>query len=208
MIKRCYATLALITFALLMGGCQTLVSNPPDGGIPAAPEGDPDNNGDNGIAAYTLKPGDPIYIRFSGVSDQSELNVVIDEKGELNLLHIEEPILAQGLTTSQLENKIERLYEDSGIYVSLSVNVTMTAKPFYVEGEVMRTGKFELTGGITLRQAIVAAGGYTPFADKKKVKLTRQNRVYQFNMNEIEDDPSLDVLIEANDTIKVEEKWY
>ena len=61
------------------------------------------------IGAYKLQPLDPLFIRFSGVLDQIQLEPVIDENGQINLLHIDEPIKASGLTTSQLESKIETL---------------------------------------------------------------------------------------------------
>ena len=135
------------------------------------------------IVPYQLKPMDPIYIRFSGIQDQQMLDIVIDEKGEISLLHINEPVLADGLTTSELEDKIERLYVEGGIYKSVSVNVTMTAKAYYVQGEVNAPGKFQLTSGTTLVQAIAEARGLTPFASKK-VTVTRQGKIYTFNLNE------------------------
>jgi polysaccharide export outer membrane protein len=159
------------------------------------------------LGAYTLKPADPIYVRFSGVMEQRELNLVIDENGEIDLLHIDEPVIAAGLTTSELEDKIERLYIDGGIYKNVSVNVTMTAKAYYVQGEVNAPGQFQLLSGTTLVQAIAGARGLTPFASKK-VTITRQGKIYTFNWKELEKNPSLDVKIEAGDVIKVWQSWY
>lgn len=154
------------------------------------------------IVAYELKPGDPIYIRFSGIQDQQFLDIVIDEKGEISLLHINDPVMAAGLTTSELEDKIEQLYVDGGIYKSVSVNVTMTAKAYFVQGEVNAPGKFQLTSGTTLVQAIAEARGLTPFASRK-VTVTRQGKIYTFNLKELESDPSKDIKIEPFDVIKV-----
>ncbi|HEY5653950.1 MAG TPA: SLBB domain-containing protein [Pontiella sp.] len=157
----------------------------------------------NDIGAYTLKPFDPIYLRFSGILEQTQLELVIDEKGEISLLHIAEPIKAAGLTASELENTIERLYIEGGIYKNVSVNVTMTAKVYYLQGEVNQPGQFQLQTGTTLLQAIAGARGYTSFANRKKVTITRQGRIYQFNMKELEKDPLKDVKIEAGDVINV-----
>jgi polysaccharide export outer membrane protein len=154
------------------------------------------------IVPYELKPLDPIFIRFSGIMDQQVLDIVIDEKGQISLLHINEPVMATGLTTSELEDRIERLYVEGGIYKSVSVNVTMTAKAYYVQGEVNAPGKFQLTSGTTLVQAVAEARGLTPFASKK-VTVTRQGRIYTFNLKELEMDPSQDVKIEPFDVIKV-----
>lgn len=154
------------------------------------------------IGAYRLKPLDPLYIRFSGVQEQQVLEPVIDENGEVSLLHLG-PVKASGLTTSELEDRIERLYIERGIYKNVSVNVTMTAKVYYVQGEVNQPGQFQLSTGTTLMQAIAGARGYTPFANRKKVTVTRQGKIFTYNMKELERDPSLDVKIEAGDVIKV-----
>ena len=79
----------------------------------------------------------------------------------------------------------------------------MTAKVYYVQGEVNQPGQFQLSTGTTLMQAIAGARGYTPFANRKKVTVTRQGKIFTYNMKELERDPSLDVKIEAGDVIKV-----
>ncbi|MFL2876547.1 MAG: polysaccharide biosynthesis/export family protein [Pontiellaceae bacterium] len=160
------------------------------------------------IGAYRLQPLDPLFIRFSGILDQVQLDPVIDENGEISLLHIEDSIIAAGLTTSELEDKIERLYIEGEIYRNISVNVTMTAKVFYVQGEVLQPGQFPLSSGTTLLQAIASARGYTSFANKKKVTVTRQGKIYTYNLKILEKDPSKDVKIEAGDVIKVWQQWY
>lgn len=160
------------------------------------------------IGAYKLQPLDPLFIRFSGVLDQVQLDPVIDENGEISLLHIEDSITAAGLTTSELEDEIERLYIEGEIYRNISVNVTMTAKVFYVQGEVIQPGQFPLSSGTTLLQAIASARGYTSFANKKKVTVTRQGKIYTYNLKILEKDPAKDVKIEAGDVIKVWQQWY
>ena len=160
------------------------------------------------IGAYKLQPLDPLFIRFSGVLDQVQLDPVIDENGEISLLHIEDSIIAAGLTTSELEDKIERLYIEGEIYRNISVNVTMTAKVYYVQGEVLQPGQFPLSSGTTLLQAIASARGYTSFANKKKITITRQGKIYTYNLKILEKDPAKDVKIEAGDVIKVWQQWY
>ncbi|MDZ8119774.1 polysaccharide biosynthesis/export family protein [Pontiella agarivorans] len=155
--------------------------------------------------ALILKALDPLYIRFSGILEQQQLEATIDENGEISLLHLD-PIMAAGLTPSQLASKIERSYIEGGIYKTVSVNVTMTAKVFYVQGEVNQPGQFPLSSGTTLLQAIAGARGYTPFAWESRVTITRHGKVYRFNMKDLEENPSLDVKIDAGDVIKVPQK--
>ena len=166
--------------------------------VPASLSSDDADSG-----AYVLKPLDPIYIRFSGIMEQQQLELVVDANGEISLLHMKDPIKAAGLSTSELEDRIERSYEDAGIYKHVSVNVTMTAMLFYVQGEVNAPGQFQLMSGTTLLQAIAGARGYTPFANKKKVTVTRYGKLYIYNVKELEKDPSKDIKINAGDVIKV-----
>ena len=159
------------------------------------------------IEPYKLKPSDPLIVRFSGINDQAVIELVIDEKGYIRLLHIE-PILAINLTTTQLEKEIEQKYIEGEIYKNVSVNILMTAKAYYLQGEVIQSGQFELVSGTTLLQAIATARGYSPYANRKKVTVTRQGKITEYNMKEIEKDPSKDIIIEAGDVIKVWTRWY
>ncbi|MDF7808521.1 SLBB domain-containing protein [Pontiellaceae bacterium B12219] len=196
----------VVMFSVVLCGCvvQPVGSAGSDGAVNAGtPMAD-----ENFTGGYTIKALDPLYIRFSGIMEQQVLEVVVDENGEINLLHIEEPIKAAGLSTSQLEHQIERLYIDGGIYKNVSVNVTMTAKVFYVQGEVNAPGQFQLMSGTTLLQAIAGARGPTAFANLKKVTIARHGKVYTYDIKKLERDPSLDVKINAGDVIKVWQTWY
>ncbi len=192
--------------SILMSGCVIQPVNEPTGPIISSASMDDVDEGS--IGAYTLKPLDPVYIRFSGVVEQQMLDLVIDENGEISLLHLTEPIMAAGLTTSALEDKIERAYVNGGIYKNVSVNVTMTAKVYYLQGEVNQPGQFQLMSGTTLLQAIAGARGPTSFANMKKVTISRQGKIYTYNLKELEKDPSKDIKIEAGDVIKIWQKWY
>jgi len=182
----------LMVMSLLTNGCKTDSVQPKDDGF---------------VTIYRLKAMDPLFIRFSGIQEQQQLEVTIDQKGYINLLHIKEPIKAAGLTTTELEDKIEKLYIDQEIYKNVSLNITMTDKNYYVQGQVNRPGKFQLTSGTTLLQAIADAGGTTAFANKSKVTITRHGVVKRFDLDELEKDPSKDIKIEQGDVIKVYESW-
>jgi protein involved in polysaccharide export with SLBB domain len=212
MLHKLY-TCGLFLMMALISGCVIEPVNPdahmtpqvdftvPQGGTNAA------SSSAQSLGAYTLKPADPIFVRFSGIVEQQALELVIDETGEIDLLHIDQSVVAAGLTTSELEDEIERLYIDGGIYKNVSVNVTMTAKVYYVQGEANAPGQFQLVSGTTLVQAIAGARGLTPFASKK-VTVTRQGKIYTFSWKELEKNPSLDVKIEPGDVIKIWQSWY
>ena len=211
MFQKFFLTI-ILGASILVSGCVIQPVDSPEFGTSAA-AGDhmlsSPSGSDNAISgAYVLKPLDPIYVRFSGVLEQQQLELVIDEKGEISLLHLKEPIKASGLTTSALEDKIEHRYMEGGIYKNISINVTMTAKIYYVQGEVNQPGQFQLMSGTTLLQAIAGARGYTPFANKKKVTVTRYGKIYTYNAKDLEKNPARDVKVEAGDVIKVWQQWY
>ena len=205
-MRKLFISFLFLIAALLVGCVQPINQT-----YSASPSGEsglmPVEGQSNAPSAYQLKPLDPVYIRFSGIQEQQQLDLVIDENGEISLLHLA-PIKAAGMTTSALEEKIERLYVDGGIYKNVSVNVTMTAKVFYIQGQVNQPGQFQLMSGTTLLQAIAGARGPTDFANLKKVTISRQGKLYLFNLKKLEKDPSKDVKIEAGDVIKVWQSWY
>lgn len=200
----------LILFSIFITGCVIQPVGSSSGGVGniSAGSGEIDSSVTTSISAYKLKPLDPVFIRFSGITEQQVLELVIDENGEISLLHIAEPIKAAGLTTSALEDKIEQAYVAGGIYKNVSVNVTMTAKVYYLQGEVGQPGQFPLTSGTTLLQAIAGGRGPTAFANLKKVTISRQGKIYTYNLKELEKNPSMDVKIQAGDVIKIWQKWY
>lgn len=209
MVRKLFFSLMLVA-TVLVSGCVIQPVNAPPPERPDFLVDDAPSSLSASITdvAYKLKPLDPIYIRFSGIQEQQQLELIIDENGEIGLLHINKQIKAAGLTASELEQKIEQLYVDGEIYKNVSVNVTMTAKIYYVQGEVNQPGQFQLMSGTTLLQSIAGARGYTPFANKKKVTITRYGKIYAYNAKDLEKNPSKDVKIEAGDVIKVWQQWY
>ena len=58
------------------------------------------------------------------------------------------------------------------------VTVEMTkGRPYYILGEVTRAGEYPFTSGLTVLNAIAAAGDFTYRADKKKVLITSADGV-------------------------------
>lgn len=184
------AVLMLLVFA----GC---ISRPVMiGGVPG--EEDPAV-----VGLYQLRSLDPVTINLLGIPEEKQIETVIDEKGNLSLPYIDEPVKASGMTTSELERKIQKIYTDGQIYRNITVNVLTTAKSYYMEGEVVRPQEYPLSRRITLLQAIAAASGYTEYANKKNITITRNGQVIKVNAKDIEKHPDWDIPIEAGDRIKV-----
>jgi len=160
------------------------------------------------VGLYTLAPLDPIYISLLGIPEEKQMETVIDENGKITLPYIKDSIQAAGMTTSGLEREIQRIYTDGGIYRNITVNIQTSAKIYYMEGEIARPQEYPLSRRITLLQAIAAASGYTEYADKKNITITRRGEIIKVNAKKIEKNPEMDIQIEAGDRIKVERSWY
>ena len=85
----------------------------------------------------------------------------------------------------------------------LTVNVFIPLRSYYVRGEVRQPGRFALTTGMTLVQAIATAGGFTDFADAGDIRILRGDKKLKFNVKDLEAHPEKDVDLETNDIIIV-----
>ena len=76
---------------------------------------------------------------------------------------------ALGLTTPELESKIvETLDGDYILNPRVSAEV-INYRPYYILGEVGSPGEYPYTSGLTVLNAVAAAGGFTYRANKKVV---------------------------------------
>jgi len=152
---------------------------------------------------YRLRQGDPVLIYLRGIIPQeAEVQDIVDEKGLVTLPYIND-VPAIGKTASELERDIQRTYIERGIYRSVTVNVILPSQSFFVQGEVKAPQRYAMITGMTVLQAIAAAGGYTDFANSKRVTISRGNTVRTVNMRDIERNPKLDIIIESGDVIRV-----
>jgi len=182
-----------LLFALALTGCFG----------PATFDVNPDGEEGALVGLYKLRALDPLVINLLGIPQEKAIEAVIDERGSITLPYLDEPIQASGLTTSELERRIQQAYTENEIYRNITINIQTHAKTYYMEGEVKRPQEYPLSQRITLLQAIAAASGYTEYANAKKVTITRNGQVVRFNAEKIEKHPELDVPVEAGDRIKV-----
>jgi polysaccharide export outer membrane protein len=154
-------------------------------------------------AAYRIRSGDPLIIYLRGIMPRDEdFQLIVNERGDVVLPFIGD-VRAAGRTSSELEREIQRTYIEREIYRAVTVNVIVPSQSFFVQGEVRAPQRYPIIAGMTLMQAIAAAGGYTEFADRRRVMLTRAGVVRTINMRDIERDPRLDITIESGDVIRV-----
>lgn len=110
------------------------------------------------LPEYIIRPGDQLDIKFFFNPELNEsVTVRPDEKISLQLL---DDVQAAGLTPIQLDEVLTRKYAQELKEPRVTVIVrSFTGQRVYVDGEVNSPGLFNLTAGMTARQAVINAGG-------------------------------------------------
>lgn len=157
----------------------------------------------DGVNRRVLKPGDAVAITLLTASEQKTYQEEIDDDGHVVVRYLGDMELA-GLTTSQAEALIEKGLIDEGYFRSVEVIVLAQQVTYFIRGEVNAPGEYELTRAKSLMQAISEAGGYTVFADEKKIYISRNNTKLDFNGKKISKQEAEDPRIQGGDIIVVE----
>ena len=91
------------------------------------------------------------------------------------------------------------------MYRRLTVNIKREIRFVYVRGEVKGAGRFPHIGEMTVLKAISAAGGFTVYADKKNVEITRSTgQAERMNAEKARKDPKkYDLPLYPDDLVNV-----
>ena len=159
-------------------------------------------------ASEILRPGDKLQITFrAGDSIQFSHEESIPDSGGItlpNLPSARSRVPAAGKTRVQLEEDIRNLYVPD-VYQQLSVTIAPTERFFYISGEVNNEARHQYLGKLTLTQAIATAQGFTDWASKKNIQITRTNgKVLRADYTKALEDPTIyDIIILPGDQINV-----
>jgi polysaccharide biosynthesis/export protein len=122
-------------------------------------------------ASYILGPNDRIRLKVYGESDITG-EYEIDNGGQVSI-PLAGHIKAAGATTRQLEKAIAAALA-KGIVRDPRVNVEIAQyRPYYILGEVKKSGEYPYRNGLTVMDAVASAGGFTYRANENKVHLRR-----------------------------------
>ncbi|HXR17404.1 MAG TPA: polysaccharide biosynthesis/export family protein [Terriglobales bacterium] len=171
----------------------------------------------NGGAAQKPAAQDPNYV----IGAQDVLDISVWKEAELTRTvpvrpdgKISLPLLndvqAAGLTPTQLAehltNDLKKFVTDPQVTVIVS---QINSQRIYILGEVNRAGAYPLLPQMTILQGLSSAGGFTQFANLKKIYMFRMENgkqvKYPFNYKDVIDGKRSDenVTLKAGDTIVV-----
>jgi polysaccharide export outer membrane protein len=159
-----------------------------------------------------LKIGDSVTIQFTDVPHPPDYHREnIKEDGTISLPGLsaeKKSIQAAGLTPQKLERAVWDLYVPS-MYKRLTVTVTSENRYIYVHGEVVLPNRYQYITEMTVTQVIATAGGFTNFARKNKIILTRKggHRI-EVDCKQALIDSSYDVSVWPGDTITVKRRFF
>ena len=152
-------------------------------------------------ATYLLGPNDRVRVKVYGEADITG-EYEVDTNGQISVPlagHIE----AQGLTTKQLERAITAALA-KGIVRDPRVNVEVALyRPYYILGEVKKSGEYPYRLGLTVMDAVATAGGFTYRANESKVYLRRAGAASEETLSL--DNP---VPVFPGDNIRVPERYF
>lgn len=165
-----------------------------------------------------LGPGDQVSYRV--LEDQDEAKVLtMTDSGDLDVPYFG-LVRVMGKTSRQAAKEIKAVLERDHYYqatVILAlglVNKTRTNGRFYVTGQIRQAGSYEIPSSqrITVSKAILLAGGFSDFSDRKNVRLIRksngESKTTTVNVTEIWERGKIDAdpEIQADDLIVVPAK--
>jgi polysaccharide export outer membrane protein len=155
-----------------------------------------------------LSKGDMLMIRFSDLISNPlpPIEQRIKENGTIMLME-NQTFVAAGKTRGDLEQEIRARYVPN-YYRQLTVNIELPERYYFVAGEVRSPNKLIYTPPMTVLKAIAAAGGFTDFANKKNVKVTRADgHIETENCVMALKNPTLDLFVYPGDTVHVSRSW-
>lgn len=157
-----------------------------------------------------FRVGDTLLVTFSGAASTDPpiqpYRDSIKDDGTITPPNLK-AVVAVGKTPGQVQKELQERYDK--LYQHLTVTVVPTDRFYYVSGEVKIPGPRPYLGETDIVKAISAAGDFTDFANKRKVRLTRANgRTQVVDVKKILQDPQFDVPVYPGDKIYVPRKFF
>lgn len=180
--------IAVVVSALALSGCMQTSASVTTG---YAPVDEP----------YRLDAGDRLRVVVFGQEGLTN-TYAVGASGAITMPLIGS-VPARGLTPAELAAAITSRLKKGYLrepYVAAEVE---TYRPFFILGEVAAPGQYPFVPNMTVESAVAIAGGFTPRAERKAIKLTR---VGEGGVAQAVVPPG--TFLKPGDTIAVAERWF
>src|ERR1700740_2774195 len=159
-------------------------------------------------AGYKIGPQDVLRIDVWKEPDLKR-QVAVRPDGKISLPLLDD-VQAAGLTPLELRNFLREGLKEYITDPQVTITVSeINSRRIFVTGEVTRSGTFALLPNMTVLQALSSCGGFTQFANTKKIYLLRMEGAKQVkipvNYKELIKGrkPEINILLQDGDTIVV-----
>jgi polysaccharide export outer membrane protein len=200
MVRQWAAVAGILCATLLITGCET--GGPVYSDVPGTPE---TVRGD----IVVLHTGDSVQINFVAPGSEKKFDPheeLIQSDGTITPPDIGS-IKAAGKTLGELQRDLQKEYNK--LYVNVTVTVKAGNRFYYVDGEVKQPGPKPYLADTDLVQAISAGGGFTDFANQKKIRLIHPNgKTDVINYNKAVEDSTYNVSVYPGDKIVVRRRLF
>ena len=158
--------------------------------------------------AYLLNPGDQVFIEVWSEPDLQR-NTIILPDGNISF-PLAGQVNAAGLSLQELQDSIGARLADYITNPVVTVSISeMAGNTIFVIGQVNAPGAFVMSGPMSALQALSLSGGFTAFADTKRIKIIRklanEDQVLRVNYAELSggDDLESNHLLQSGDVLVV-----
>lgn len=162
-----------------------------------------------------LGPNDFVSFRVVEDRDNDSQHLRVSDNGELEVPYIG-MVPAEGKTCLELANNIKaalerEYYYHATVILALDKVSKESRGKVYVYGAVRAQGPQEIPTdeSYTVSKAVIRAGGFGDFANKRKVKVTRKNgQDFTIDLKKVieEQHPEADMVLQPDDQIYVQQR--
>jgi len=191
-----FSLIAFVVACIALNGCMggnngTVSNTPPPAAGPTAP-------------VDVMRPGDKITVRLTGVpSDEYVIEVQIPASGDITVPLLTRSFHATGRNAADLAAEISSAYKTDKIFTNPHVTVISEERFVNVGGDVRGPSRVLYTPDMTLLTAINSCGGFTEYANRKAVRITRGQQVMTVNCVQATAVPGTDPALYPGDSIYV-----
>ena len=172
-MKNTIAILVSFVALLNVSGCSSSEETARESGVQVHRSGSKPINPEPQVENYVIRQGDSISVSVWGFS-QFNTNGLVKANGTLNIPLLGD-VIAAGLTKDQLIDDLNKKLKE---YIQGEIKLTVTVvssvvKKITVLGAVVRQENYAVPSDLTLSEALAVAGGVTPEADLKHIRILR-----------------------------------